>query len=403
MAVRADGREAVTHYRLERALPRPHAAARAARDRAHAPDPRAPGAHRPSAGRRPGLRRPAHGSAGRQRRPADGAARRSSARRCMRRGCARASGQRQAARVRGAAAGGLHATCWPLLERDAARRAGPLSARGCAVRRLLRPDWPAPPRRARGVRAARAAASARRPGRSLNLGAHVGDDPARCARTAGAWLRRSALPAEPLLAGAGAWHRRVWRPMRSAPAAARRRRRRSGRRDRRRPRRAGGRDHGGRLPAGAVLRPRRQRRRRGPCRLARPGRAACWRPPWRRMGRARPGAARLARAGHRAGAVRGRRARCARRVPGRTTPRGGGGLRGAMPRGRWHVRPYRRSRGERLQALGRRRRCRAGTGARLADPARFFSHRRDAPRPGGMAAWSGSIWRTPHVMLECNA
>ena len=42
MAVRADGRAAVTHYRRPEALPRPHPGARHARDRAHAPDPRAP-------------------------------------------------------------------------------------------------------------------------------------------------------------------------------------------------------------------------------------------------------------------------------------------------------------------------------------------------------------------------
>ena len=53
-------RPAVTHFAVERALPARDAAARAARDRPHAPDPRAPAGHRPSRGGRPGVR---HGPA----------------------------------------------------------------------------------------------------------------------------------------------------------------------------------------------------------------------------------------------------------------------------------------------------------------------------------------------------
>ena len=45
-------REAITHFEIERALPQAHAAARAARDRAHAPDPRAPAGDRASGRRR---------------------------------------------------------------------------------------------------------------------------------------------------------------------------------------------------------------------------------------------------------------------------------------------------------------------------------------------------------------
>ena len=80
---RARGRHALPP---RAAFPGAYAAARAARDRPHAPDPRAPRAPRASAGRRPGLRRPTTRS-----RPARARAcwrrwPRSSARRCMRRG-----------------------------------------------------------------------------------------------------------------------------------------------------------------------------------------------------------------------------------------------------------------------------------------------------------------------------
>ena len=49
-------RAAVTHFETERALRRLHAAAGAARDRPHAPDPRAPAGDRPPGGRRPRVR-----------------------------------------------------------------------------------------------------------------------------------------------------------------------------------------------------------------------------------------------------------------------------------------------------------------------------------------------------------
>ena len=45
MSIREDGREAVTHYRVRQALPRAHACASETGVRAHAPDPRAHGAH----------------------------------------------------------------------------------------------------------------------------------------------------------------------------------------------------------------------------------------------------------------------------------------------------------------------------------------------------------------------
>ena len=48
-------REAITHFEIERRC-RTHAAARAARDRPHAPDPRAPAGDRPPGGRRPRVR-----------------------------------------------------------------------------------------------------------------------------------------------------------------------------------------------------------------------------------------------------------------------------------------------------------------------------------------------------------
>jgi 23S rRNA pseudouridine1911/1915/1917 synthase len=83
MAVRPMGREAVTHYRSS-AVSRPHAPARATRDRPYPPDPRASRPHRPPARRRPvyGGRRAPPG-AGPELRAALAS---SSARRCMRRG-----------------------------------------------------------------------------------------------------------------------------------------------------------------------------------------------------------------------------------------------------------------------------------------------------------------------------
>ena len=65
MTVRSDGRDAVTHYRIEKTFPRAHAGARAARDRPHAPDPRAPRARRVSDRRRSGVRRAAQAARGR--------------------------------------------------------------------------------------------------------------------------------------------------------------------------------------------------------------------------------------------------------------------------------------------------------------------------------------------------
>ena len=52
-----DPRDAVTHFEVERNLPRGDAAARAPGDRPHAPDPRAPEGDRPPRARRPGVRR----------------------------------------------------------------------------------------------------------------------------------------------------------------------------------------------------------------------------------------------------------------------------------------------------------------------------------------------------------
>ena len=52
----AEGRAAITHFETERVLRRLHAAARAARDRPHAPDPRPPEGDRPPRGRRPRVR-----------------------------------------------------------------------------------------------------------------------------------------------------------------------------------------------------------------------------------------------------------------------------------------------------------------------------------------------------------
>ena len=57
MTVRSDGRAAVTHYRIEKRFRATHAGARAARDRAHAPDPRASRARGLSHRRRSGVRR----------------------------------------------------------------------------------------------------------------------------------------------------------------------------------------------------------------------------------------------------------------------------------------------------------------------------------------------------------
>ena len=52
----ADGRAAITHFETERVARRLHAAAGAARDRPHAPDPRPPEGDRPPRGRRPRVR-----------------------------------------------------------------------------------------------------------------------------------------------------------------------------------------------------------------------------------------------------------------------------------------------------------------------------------------------------------
>ena len=377
MAVRADGRQAVTHYRIVRALPRAHAGARAARDRAHAPDPRAPGAHRAS--RSSAIRSTAAAAACRQAARAAlqrGAAASFRARRCTRRACscehpltgASCAGeaplpedmQQLLAALRGA-----HG------REQRADAGGRRPSRGRTGRRR--------PRRARRLHAARRRRQ-RGPYDSLNLGAHVGDAPrGGGARTAARVRRQLQLPHEPLWleqvhgsevvdadagGGGGAARRRARMPPSRVSAGAVLR------------------GAGGRLPAGAVRRARRQRgrRRRMPAGAAWP--PGCSRPRSRALvcrprAAASPGSALRSAPAHfevgeevRAAFLAHDRAAAPR--PSR-----------ANARGRWQC-DLRRSRGAAAQRSASRR-VMAASGAPTREPQRFFSYRRDGDY-GRMAA-----------------
>ncbi len=190
MAVRQGGRESVTHYRVDQALPREHARARAARDGPHAPDPRAPDARRVSARRRPRLRRPARDAEGSHRRIAGGPARVPAAGAARGEAAARASRERQARRVRRAAAGRHGAVA----QGAGPRRRAEMTAHAS---RWIVPDWPVTARvkvlstlRTGGVSAGDYA--------SFNLAQHVGDDPAAVAANRALLRQAGGLPSEPL-------------------------------------------------------------------------------------------------------------------------------------------------------------------------------------------------------------
>ena len=168
MAVRSDGRAGGHALPHREALPRAHAGARAARDRPHAPDPRAPGARRVT----PSSAIPVYG--GRRRLPAGATPALMAALEGFRRQALHAARlsfahpkSGKTGHVRGAAARRLQRVV---------RRAGARPGRGAHVSGagLLRFDWPLP----RGVRAAfttRCGGVSAAPWDSFNLAAHVGD------------------------------------------------------------------------------------------------------------------------------------------------------------------------------------------------------------------------------------
>ena len=222
MAVVATGKPARTHYEVVERFGVATLLALPPRDRTHAPDPRAPGIARPSAGRRSGLRR--DGSAVAFARQALHA----------RAAGARASADRRGLRVGVAAAAPTSPRCSracaaardPAVPRRRRRRDGMRDGRQRARRAAgptgSLPDWPAPPRGRRVRRPRATAASAPAPARRSTSAAHRGDERRRAARenrrarrrvpavAARCWLeqvhgaRRRALDARNVAAARGA-------------------------------------------------------------------------------------------------------------------------------------------------------------------------------------------------------
>src|SRR6185503_11920609 len=151
-----------------RAISRAHALRDRARDRPHAPDPRAHGAHSRAARRRPRLRRPPAAAAPAERRAALRAAGFSTA------GAARGAARARASDERGGAA--VYERARARSARATRRIAGRRKGRAMSASPGFAPDWPAPPR-VRAWVTERGGGASTGSYATLNLATHVGDSP----------------------------------------------------------------------------------------------------------------------------------------------------------------------------------------------------------------------------------